>query len=79
MAMSKREVATIWREQSAFVELKGWTAGTNKMIAMRLTCWNPEQGFMEHARLQAAEALDRLAAVLGTSHAEPLYDQGQTT
>jgi uncharacterized protein YndB with AHSA1/START domain len=77
-AMSKREVATIWREQSAFVELKGWTAGSQPMIAMRITCWNPDEGFMEHARSQAAEALDRLAEILGTSHATGMYDQSHT-
>ena len=64
--MSKRELANIWPEQSAFVELKGWTAGTKKILAIRITCWNPEEGFMEHARNETAAALDRLAAAMGT-------------
>jgi uncharacterized protein YndB with AHSA1/START domain len=65
-AISRREVATIWREQSAFVELKGWSAGPQKLVAIRITCWDPDEGFMEHARLQAAEALNRLATAMGT-------------
>ena len=64
--MSKREVATIWPDQSAFVELKGWTAGPKKIIAIRITCWNPDEGFMAHARAETSAALDRLAAALGT-------------
>ena len=64
--VSKRELANIWPEQSAFVELKGWTAGTRKILAIRITCWNPEEGFMEHARNETAAALERLAAAMGT-------------
>jgi uncharacterized protein YndB with AHSA1/START domain len=64
--MSKRELANIWPEQSAFVELKGWTAGPKKVIAIRITCWNPDDGFMEHARSETIAALNRLAAAMGT-------------
>ena len=64
--MSKRELANIWPEQSAFVELKGWTVGPKQIIAIRITCWNPDEGFMAHAKAETAAALDRLAAALGT-------------
>jgi uncharacterized protein YndB with AHSA1/START domain len=74
-AISNREVATIWEEQSAFFELKGWTAGTQRLIAIRITSWNAEPGFMEHARSEATAALERLAGILGTSRAGFLYDQ----
>ena len=65
-ATSKREVAHIWPDQNAFAEFKGWTAGDKKIIAMRITCWNPADGFMEGARAQASAALDRLAGALGS-------------
>lgn len=63
---SKRELANTWPEQRAFFELKGWTAGSKKIIAIRITSWNPAEGFMEQSRAEAAAALDRLAAELGT-------------
>lgn len=64
--VSKRELANIWPDQSAFVELKGWTAGPKKVVAIRITCWNPEEGFMDHARRETEAALDRLVTAWGT-------------
>ena len=42
-AKSRREVGFIWPSQNTMLELKGWAAGSKKILALRVTGWGSTQ------------------------------------
>jgi hypothetical protein len=60
IALTDRELALAWPEQSAVLELKTFPLGDVQMLALRCTCWPPEDERVSRLRSQCRAALDRL-------------------
>lgn len=64
-AISRREASYEWPSQHALIELKGWAAGAQKLLAIRVTGWNSP--VIDQVRPILDQALERLAVLVGTA------------
>jgi uncharacterized protein YndB with AHSA1/START domain len=61
--ITRREAGFIWSSANAMVELKGWSAGPRKLLAIRVTGWQSPSAAALRPVLE--QALDRLVPLVG--------------
>ena len=70
IARTERELALALPSERAVLELKVFPMGATTMVALRGTCWMPDEAGLARLRVFAAAAVERLAAELA-KRAEP--------
>ena len=65
LAVSDREVALSWDEAGGAFEMKGFSMGRSRKLALRITRWGPQRAEAASQKERFAPALARLAARLG--------------
>jgi uncharacterized protein YndB with AHSA1/START domain len=68
IARTAHEVAITWPEQDAVLELKSFSMGPQKMLAVRVSAWNCPPERAKEIEAMVGAALDRLTSALRSPH-----------
>ena len=69
IARTDLELSVAWPAEDAVLELKTFPLGDARMVALRCTCWNPDDVRFGRLRAQCSEALLRLVSAVSGQNA----------